>query len=192
MNLKLILKITEEQFDKAMDAINKTPSNSGKILGLILRVPPETKSTTEVKKHKFQTELKISKSGAVEGDKWLTHCVPKYGELSPKMQVSLINARVSRLISGSWERMGLSGDNIIVDLHLKHIDPGQKIRIGEVELVASDKDHNGCAIFQRRYGKTARSSVNVNDRVPLHLRGVYTTVVKEGTIHLTDTVELIN
>jgi MOSC domain-containing protein YiiM len=70
------------------------------------------------------------------------------------MQVSLMNARILRLIAQTDERMRLAGDNLIVDLDLseENLPVGQKLSIGETVLQITDVPHTGCGKFAERFG----------------------------------------
>jgi len=113
--------------------------------------------------------------------------LPKEGvEKALLQQISLMNYRAAQVMANSTERIGLFGDNIIVDLNLNNLKPDQKFKIGQVILVLSAFPHQGCAAFQRRFGKAARHFTDIND-----FRGKYCTVLQGGSISLDDLVELI-
>jgi MOSC domain-containing protein YiiM len=72
-----------------------------------------------------------------------------------------------------------------------NINPGDRVRIGQVELEMTTKPHNGCAKFVARYGMDALKVVNSPEGKRRRLRGMYFTVLKDGILHAGDKVEKI-
>jgi hypothetical protein len=135
----------------------------------------------------------LSAEGGVHGDRWATHPSKKLsdGRPDPGWQVSLMNARILRLISGGDEPMCLAGDNLIVDLDLSEMNlpAGSRLRIGpDVVLELTPQPHTGCTKFSHRYGQEARDFINGPFGKPLNLRGRYARVVIGGTVHVGDAV----
>jgi MOSC domain-containing protein YiiM len=72
-----------------------------------------------------------------------------------------------------------------------NIQPGDRVRIGNVELEMTPKPHNGCAKFVARYGLDALRVVNSPEGKKRHLRGIYFKVIKDGTLRKGDKIEKI-
>ncbi len=134
--------------------------------------------------------ISLSPEGGVEGDRWATTCSRRLadGQPDPRVQVSLMNARILRLIAGDDERMALAGDNLIVDLDLSeaNLPVGQKLALGEALLEITNVPHTGCGKFAQRFGQDARHWVNAPEHQALHLRGRYARVLKAGMIRVGD------
>ena len=127
----------------------------------------------------------LSPAGGVTGDHWSQG---RYATM-PEMQVSLINSHVLDLVAGGdRSRWPLAGDNLVVDLdlHVDNLPAGARLAVGDAVLEISEKPHRGCAKFEARYGSDARSFVNLGDGPERRLRGVYATVVKDGTVRVGD------
>jgi hypothetical protein len=137
--------------------------------------------------------VEVSPEGGVAGDRWATDHWQKLpdGRPDPLSQVSLMNARILRLVAGGDDAMCLAGDNLIVDMDLSavHLPAGSRLRIGrDVVLELTAQAHTGCAKFERRYGTDARAFINSPTGRSLNLRGRYARIVQGGTIRVGDAV----
>ncbi len=141
-------------------------------------------------------EAFVSPEGGVEGDRWSG----ARGRLlpgrrpDPRSQVSLMKARLLRLISGGDERrMLLAGDNLIVDFDLSedNVGAGRRLAVGGAVLEVTDVAHNGCGAFTSRYGRDAVKFVNSAEGKRLHLRGLYARVVEAGVVCVGDAVRKV-
>jgi MOSC domain-containing protein YiiM len=110
------------------------------------------------------------------------------------MQVSIMNSRLLKMIARDDERIGLAGDNLVVDLDLSEasLPVGQKLRVGEALLQVTDVPHTGCKKFTQRFGLDAVRFVNAAERKALHLRGVYARVLKAGTVRVGDSIRKVD
>jgi MOSC domain-containing protein YiiM len=104
-----------------------------------------------------------------------------------------MNSRILKMIAGNNDRIGLAGDNLVVDLDLSeaNISVGQKLAIGEVLLQITDMPHTGCGKFASRFGQDAVRFINAAERKSLHLRGLYARVLKAGTIRVGDVISKV-
>ena len=137
-------------------------------------------------------EAYLSPEGGLEGDRWATAASLRLpdGRPDPRGQISLMNARLLRLIAVEEERMPLAGDNLVVDLDLTaaNLPVGQRLVAGEAVLEVTDLAHTGCDKFSERFGRDAVLFVNAAKRKELRLRGCYARVVKAGRVQAGDVI----
>ena len=176
-----------EQIVGGMPHVTASPADGGRLELIIVR-PAEGERV-------LPESVRVSPEHGVEGDKWVRsrgHDTPDGGP-DPRTQVTLMNARILRLISGEEGRMPLAGDNLIVDLDLsdENIAPGQRLSVGEAVLEVTEVPHNGCGAFLDRYGKDAVKFVNSPEGKRLHLRGLHAKVITAGTVSVGDEVRKV-
>lgn len=133
--------------------------------------------------------------GGVDGDGWARRGSRHTddGSANADQQVTLINARYLDLIAGERDRWPLAGDQLVVDLDLsdEHLHPGDRLRIGDVELEVTAHPHTGCVKFRDRFGLEALRFANGPVGRSLHLRGIHARVVVAGTVAVGDTIERV-
>ncbi len=171
--------LTGEQIEAGLSDVLASPHDCGKLKAIVVR-PAQNQ-------REYREAVYLSPEGGVEGDRWGT------SEGDPRAQVSLMNARVLRLIAGEEERMSLAGDNLIVDLDLSetNIQPGQKLAVGEALIEVTDLAHTGCGKFSERFGPDAVRYINAAERRSFHLRGLYARVLKAGTVRVGDVIQKV-
>lgn len=171
--------LTTEQIETGMSNVLTSPQDRGKLEAIVIR--------PEQNQREYREAVHLSPEGGVEGDRWAT----SKGDL--RAQVSLMNARLLRLIAREDERMSLAGDNLIVDLDLSetNIPAGQKLAVGEALIEVTDLTHTGCSKFAERYGADAVRYINAAERRSLRLRGFYARVLKAGTVRVGDVVQKV-
>jgi len=179
--------LTSEQIEVALSDVLASPKERGRLEAIVIRPEPNERE--------FRTAVHLSPEAGVEGDRWLTSSgllLPD-GQPDRRAQVSLMNARLLKLIAGSHERMRLAGDNLIVDFGLgeENIPVGQKLAVGEVLLQVTDLPHTGCRKFSERFGPDALRFINAAERRSLRLRGLYAQVLKAGTIRIGDAIQKV-
>lgn len=69
-----------------------------------------------------------------------------------------------------------------------NIQPGDRVRIGQVEMEMTEKPHNGCIKFVHRYGKDALRVINSPVGKKRRLRGIYFKIIKDGVLRTGDSV----
>ena len=178
--------LTSEALQQGLAEVILSPKDNGPLEAIFVRPQVDERQTL--------TTAKLSTEGGIDGDSWKTDhwkLLPD-GQPDPQSQVSLMNSRILRLISGGEEAMSLSGDNLIVDLDLseENFPVGSRLQIGnKVVLEFTEQPHTGCGKFSVRYGAAALEFINGPQGQPLNLRGRYAQIVSGGTIQVGDSAK---
>jgi len=176
-----------EEIVAGMSHVTASPPDGGRVELIIVRPAGGERV--------LPGSVRVSPEQGVEGDKWVEsrgHDTPDGGP-DPRTQVTLMNARILRLISSEEGRMPLAGDNLIVDLDLsdENIAPGQRLSVGGAVFEVTEVPHNGCGAFLDRYGRDAVKFVNSPEGKRLHLRGLHAKVITAGTVSVGDEVRKV-
>jgi MOSC domain-containing protein YiiM len=180
--------LTAEEMEAGLAEVLASPRDQGRLEAIVIRPASDERGVCET--------VFLSPEGGLEGDRWAStvdHLLAE-GKLDPTaQQVSLMNARLLRLLAGDQERMALAGDNLVVDLDLSeaNLPAGQKLAVGEALFEITDQAHTGCGKFARRFGPDAVKFVNAGDRRSLRLRGAYARVLRAGTVRVGDAVRKV-
>ena len=123
-------------------------------------------------------EARFSVAEGLVGDGWARR-PPR----DPEAQVAVMRRAVAELI-GNGQPLGLSGDNLYVDLDISadNLPAGTRLRVGEALVEVTPKPHNGCAKFHARFGDDALRFVQAPATRHLNLRGIFWRVIEEGRI----------
>ena len=183
-------RIAPVQLDSAaleagLAEIQDSPKDHG-TLDLVVRRPA-------VDGREILDVAELSLDEGVVGDTWNQRGSRRTedGSPHPEMQLNIINARLSRLISGGLdEDRALAGDQLHVDLDVSaaNLPAGTRLAIGDAVIEVTDQPHTGCAKFAARFGATALRFVNIGIGKQLRLRGINAKVVTPGTIRRGDTI----
>ncbi|GAB4538856.1 MAG: MOSC domain-containing protein [Anaerolineae bacterium] len=173
--------LTVEQIEAGMGNVLASPQDLGRLETLVIRPGPDQREICE--------SVYLSPEGGVKGDRWALS-KGKDGKPDPRSQISVMNARLLRMIAGDEKRMALAGDNLIVDLDLStdNLPVGQKLAVGEAVLEVTDLPHTGCGKFAERFGQDALRYINAAEHRSLRLRGLYVRVLKAGTVQTGDVI----
>jgi MOSC domain-containing protein YiiM len=179
------LHLTMLELEQGLADILASPRDSGRLDAIFVRPASNERRAL--------SEAQLTTASGFEGDRWVHDSYYRTPDAAadPRSQISIMNARILRQISGSEDAMCLAGDNLIVDFDLSdgNLSPGNLLAIGsEVIVEITDLAHNGCGKLASRYGNDARTFINNKRGRELHLRGRYAQVVRGGTIHVGDTV----
>jgi hypothetical protein len=176
--------LTTEQIEVGLPVVLASPQDKGEIELIVSRPAPGQRLL-------LQAAI-LSPEGGLESDRWASETTLRLSDGRPEGgdQVSLMNARLLRMLAGAKDRMALAGDNLVVDLDLNeaNLPVGQRLRAGEVLLEITDVPHTGCAQFAERFGPDAVRYINSSQRKKLRLRGVFARVLEAGTIQVGDRV----
>lgn len=183
-----IQHLTTEQIEARLSEVLNSPQDRGTLQAIVIRPAVDERGLLE--------SVYLSPEGGVEGDRWVTSSPRRLpdGRPDPQMQVSLMNSRLLRMIAREEERIGLAGDNLVVDLDLSeaNLPAGQQLRVGDTLLEITDVAHTGCSKFASRFGEDARRFINADQRKSLHLRGLYARVLKAGTVRVGDVIQKVD
>lgn len=169
--------LTTAELEAGLDYVRQSPKDEGTLKSIVVRPEVDQRSVLQ--------ECAMSAEQGVQGDNWLHK-----GRPDVDGQILLMNARAIELLARTPDRWALAGDQLYVDLDLSedNLQAGQRLALGSVILEVTDKPHRGCAKFARRFGKEALEFVNSPQGWQLHLRGICTRVVQDGTAQVGDRV----
>ncbi len=159
--------------EAGLDEIRSSPRESGR-LELIVRRPAENE-------REVLAEAELDPVEGLLGDR---------GSPNPKLQITLMNARVAALVAGDPERRALAGDQLYVDFDLSsaNLPAGTRLAVGSARIEITDEPHTGCGKFAARFGVDALKFVNSGVGRELNLRGVNARVVAGGPIRTGDPI----
>jgi hypothetical protein len=174
---------TALELTDGLDEILRSPRDEGP-LKLIVRRLGESEREVLV-------EAALDLSEGLVGDTWRSRGNRRTQDQSadPKMQLTVMNARVAELVALDDERWKLAGDQLYADLDLSeaNLPPGSRLAVGSAVIEVTDAPHLGCKKFRERFGEDALRFVNSEVGRKLRLRGVNTRVVRSGRVELGDT-----
>ncbi len=166
--------LTADELDSAFAGVERTYATDHAVLAAII--------VREVDGRRGQpSAAKVTTDGGLEGDRWVT------GKANPGDQLSMMNVEVALRIANG-QSVALFGDNLFTDLDVgvRALPVGARVKIGEVILRVSAEPHVPCDRFRARFGHAAFLHAASDHRV----RGVYLTVERGGVISLDDPVRL--
>jgi hypothetical protein len=170
---------TLDELLAGLEAIGPSPRDVG-IVDLIVRRPAA--GVREV----LQAGSLDPEEGLI-GDSWRTRAARRND-----MQLTIVNARVMRLLTPDRTSWPLAGDQLFVDLDLstENIPPGMRLVIGETAVVeVSAVPHTGCGKFVQRFGTDAARFVNSATGTQLRLRGLNAKILASGAIRIGDLIQ---
>jgi hypothetical protein len=170
--------------ESRLDEIRRSPADRGEVK-LIVRRPAKSE-------REMLDEGVLDVAGGLLGDYWRARGSRETEERSaePRMQLTLMNARVAAVVAGDADRWTLAGDQLFVDLDLSldNLPAGTRLTTGTALIEITDEPHRGCGKFVARFGKDAMRFVNSSVGRELNLRGVYAKVLVGGVVRTGDVV----
>ena len=170
--------------EAGLAALRRTPAGEG-VVTLIVRRPVE--GAREV-----LGEAVLDEVEGLVGDRWSAP-----GGDDPQRfdtQLTLMNARVAKLIAGEPEGWPPAGDQLYAELSLAESDlpAGSRLELGSAVIEITPEPHTGCGKFIKRFGVDAMKFVNSTVGRELHLRGVNAKVVRGGVVAAGDAIRLVS
>lgn len=168
-----IHQLSLDQIKAEVEYLGGSSKERGVLEYVVLRLPNEKRETPQ--------QATVSPEGGLHGDRWGQVKTP-----NPRAQISMMNSRLLRVLSGSEERMSLAGDNLLVDFDLSeaNLPAGTTLKIGTATFEVTDLPHTGCKKFEARYGADALKFVNSDER----WRGLFVKVIEPGEIQRGDEI----
>ncbi len=176
--------ISMTELEAGIDQIRRAPGDHGTLEMIVRRPRDDEREIIE------QAELDLQ--GGLIGDNWNSRgskSTPD-GSANLNAQITIMNARVIRLLAPQKERWALAGDQLFVDFDLseENLPPGTQLAIESAILEVSAQPHTGCRKFSARFGPEALKFVNSPEGKRLHLRGINTKILQAGTVRVGDVV----
>jgi MOSC domain-containing protein YiiM len=167
------------ELEAGLDEIRASPSDAG-VVELIARRPAG-------EERELLEEGQLDPVEGMVGDHWLS----KQGAAAgTDTQLTVMNARAAALIAGPRSRWAIAGDQLYVDLDLRHdnLPPGTRLSLGAAVIEVTAVPHTGCGKFLRRFGFDAQKFVNSAAGRELNIRGINARVVTGGIVRRGDPI----
>ena len=178
---------TREELEAALEDIRRAPADGGRV-DLVVSRPANGE-------REVLAEGTLDAAAGLVGDNWLGRGNRRTadGSADPLAQLTVINARVSRLIAVDPDRRALAGDQLHIDLDLDvaNLPAGSQLAVGSAVIEVTEKPHLGCAKFVDRFGREAMRFVNSPQGRALRLRGLNACVVVPGVVRPGDSVHKV-
>jgi hypothetical protein len=178
---------TLAELETALDDIRRAPADGGRV-ELVVRRPADGE-------REVLSEGTLDATVGLVGDNWLSRGNRRTadGSADPLAQLTVINARVSRLVAVDPDRRALAGDQLHLDLDLDvaNLPAGSQLAVGSAVIEVTAKMHLGCAKFVHHFGRDAMRFVNSPQGRALRLRGLNARVVVPGVVRPGDGVNRV-
>jgi hypothetical protein len=179
---------TTADLEASLDHLRAAPTDHG-TLEMVVRRP-------DFGVRELLDEGVLDEAGGLVGDNWLTRATSRAiaeGRHLDAM-ITVMSARMVRLLADSPDVQALAGDQLYVDLDISrdNLPAGSRIAIGDdAVLEVSAKPHAGCKKFLARFGKEAVAFVNGEVGTRMRLRGLNARLVHGGVVRPGDVVRRI-
>lgn len=178
---------TTGEMEAALDDIRRAPADDGRVELVVSR-------PSNGERELLAVGVLDAEVGLV-GDNWLERGNRRTpdGSADPLAQLTVVNARLSRLVAVDPDRRALAGDQLHLDLDLDvaNLPAGSQLTVGTAVIEVTAKQHLGCAKFVDRFGRDAMRFVNSPQGRALRLRGLNARVVVPGTVRPGDAVRKV-
>ena len=177
------------ELEAGLEEVRQSPADTGTLRAIVRRPATDERELTDV--------AQLNADDGLVGDTWKARGSRSTadGSADRTAQVTLMNARLAELITGSPDpaHWAIAGDQLYVDFDLSeaNLPPGTRLVIGDAELEVSATPHTGCAKFSARFGVDALRLVSTPEGRAMRLRGMNATVVRTGTVRQGDRVTKI-
>lgn len=155
----------------------QSDTNRGSIRLLVQRPGPYMRQIVR--------EAKFSVEGGMEGSGWVERKDRGKSDQICVMSVDAIRTITNCEDENIW---AAAGDQIFMDFDLTkdNLHAGDRIIVGDADegviLEVTERPHNGCSKFSKRYGIDALKIVNCPEGKAQRLRGIYFKVIRDGII----------
>lgn len=143
----------------------------------------------------FPDHLDLTVAHGIPGERWEKHPWLRLpdGRPDPRIQVSILPARVLDLIWRDRETTVHPGDTIVADLNCTtaNLPLGTRLQVGTAVLEVSDEFNEGCVKWKARYGQAALDWVSWPGHPELRLRGILCSILQDGVVRVTDRVQIL-
>lgn len=178
---------TVEDLQAALAAMPLAPRDVGAVEWLVRRPVPLEREVVEW--------AELCPERGLVGDCWPSKPSKRTtdGSPHPEMQLTLMNAAVTKVIAGPKQDWAAAGDQIYVDFDLSEasLPAGTRLQLGTAVIEITAEEHLGCGKFHERFGSAALRWVNGKERRGLRLRGVNAKVVQAGKVAVGDQLRRI-
>lgn len=179
---------TADALAKALPHIRAAPRDAGPVTCLCTRPARNQRA--------FPDHLTLTRAEGIPGDRWLTDpwlALPD-GSPDPRIQVSILTARVLDLVWHPFDSAPHPGDPIVADLDLSeaNLPEGSLLAAGSAVLRVSAVFNDGCVKWKARYGSAAKDWIVAPGHPTLRLRGILCAVERDGIVRLGDTIRKIS
>jgi len=170
--------VTAAELAAALPHVLAAPKTDAPVTMLCFRPVPSQRQ--------FPATLRLTRAAGIPGDRWLSAPWLRLpdGRPDPRIQVSILPARVLDLV---WrDRTGTPhpGDTIVADLDCseENLPENTLIRAGTAVLRVSSEFNDGCVKWKVRYGRAAKDWITAPGHPPLRLRGILCSVEQDGEV----------
>lgn len=143
----------------------------------------------------FVSSLTLTRDQGIPGERWTTAPWMRLadGSPDPRIQVSILPARVLDLVWHPEDAAPHPGDPIVADIDtsLTNLPAGTRLQAGTAVLEVSDLFNEACVKWKTRYGAAAKAWVTAPGHPDLRLRGVLCRIIGDGEVTLTDRLQVI-
>ena len=143
----------------------------------------------------FPARLRLTRAEGIPGDRWLHNPWLRLpdGSPDPRIQVSILPARVLDLV---WRDRAITphpGDPIVADLDCSaaNLPEGTLLRAGTARLRVSSEFNDGCVKWKARYGQAAKDWITAPGHRALRLRGILCSVEQDGDVAVGDRLQIL-
>jgi MOSC domain-containing protein YiiM len=168
---------TVAELEQFLEHLGCSPKDAGTVELLVARPEPGMRTVLQ--------RAVLDRQVGLVGDSWSTrtHKAPH-----PDKQVTLMNARMIRLLASSPDEQALAGDQLYVDLDLslENLPAGSLLEVGTAVVEITNPAHTGCVKFVRHFGEEAMRFVNGREGRRMRLRGANARVVTAGVVQVGD------
>jgi len=139
---------------------------------------------------RFVPRLTLTRDHGIPGERWATAPWMRLpdGTPDPRIQVSILPARVLDLVWQADDTVPHPGDPIVADLDtsLANLPAGTRLQAGTAVLEVSDLFNDACVKWKNRYGAAAKDWITAPGHPELRLRGVLCRIVSDGEVSVGD------